>query len=196
MQKKTIAISLAVAIAAAATGSVVYAQVTPHGPTRAEAQEMAAMAFDRMDVNVDGQLDSADGAGARAERMQARFATADANGDGALAYEEFAAAGEARRDAFADRRHGGPDGDRRGRHDRGGMGRAGAGLLFIAYTADANGDEAVSQAEYNAAVLSHFDRADSNDDGIMTREEAQAHRQALRTEAQARRAAVQPVQGS
>src|SRR5690606_28300302 len=54
--------------------------------TRAEAQQHAAQAFERLDANGDGRLDAAD----REARHQARFDRLDANGDGAISREEFA----------------------------------------------------------------------------------------------------------
>ena len=212
MQKKTIALSLAAMLAAAAAGSVAYAQAVPHGPTRAEVQERASMAFDRLDVNVDGQIDAADRTEAVGERLRVRFDTADSNGDGALAFEEFSAArtemrGEHVEGRRVEGRHGegrrGQRGEMRGEM-RGGR-HGGLGMMGVAGTAaDANRDGTITQAEFSAATLGHFDRADTNADGVMTREETIALRQTMRTEAQARRlqarpaAAAQPVpaQGS
>jgi len=188
MQKKTIALSLAAVLAAVAAGSVVYAQAVPHGPTRSEVQDRAAQAFDRLDVNLDGQIDAVDRAETRGEHLRVRFDTADANSDGSLAFDEFTEM----RGELAE--------GRRGRH---GERRGGLGLVGLAGTpADTNGDGTITQAEFSAATLGHFDRADTNDDGVMTREEGMALRQTIRTEAQARRQqartvpAPQPVQGS
>ena len=46
--------------------------------------------------------------------------------------------------------------------------------------ADANGDKAISQAEFVAGALARFDRMDANKDGKVTAEERQAMRQAMR----------------
>jgi len=194
MQKKTIALSLAAILATGAAGSVVYAQVVPQGPTRAEVQDRAAHAFDRLDVNLDGQIDASDRAEAQGERLRVRFDTADANGDGALAFEEFTEL----RSELAENRRGRRGEEMGGRH---GHRRGGIAPLGLAGTpADTNGDGTITQAEFSAATLGHFDRADANDDGVMTREEGMALRQAIRSEVQARRQqarpAPQPVQGS
>ncbi len=195
MQKKKIALSLAAIAAVAATGTVVYAQVVPQGPTRAQVQERAATAFDRMDANVDGQIDAADRGEAQGERLRARFDSADTNRDGSLAFEEYSAARDNMRDQWAGRGERGM-GRRGGRHsggERGDGNRGGMGLMRLAANADANGDRAISEAEFNTAVTAHFDRADANDDGVMTREEGQALRQTMRSEAQARRAQARPA---
>lgn len=158
--------------------------------TRAEAQASAAQMFARMDANKDGKIDATDRAAQRAEMQAQRFAALDANKDGSISKAEWdqhdadraakraergekrAAAGEARDGARDGERRGmrGHHGQRGGRH--GGMG----GWM----KADADGDKAISQAEFQTAALARFDRTDANKDGQITAEERQAARQAMR----------------
>ena len=44
--------------------------------------------------------------------------------------------------------------------------------------ADTNNDGAISQAEFTAAALKHFDQMDANHDGKVTQDERQAAREA------------------
>lgn len=90
----------------------------------------------------------------RADRMRARWAAADANGDDALDRTEFAAMHWAH-------------------HGR--MGNRQANWFS---RMDRDGDGRLTQAEMSARALARFDRTDSNGDGIVTREERRAARQA------------------
>lgn len=173
------AIIAASGLAIVGAGSAVYAQVVPHGPSRTDVQDMAARAFDRMDANLDGQIDAAD----REDRVRARFDAADTDGNGALAYAEFTAMRDDRleRRPMDGGRHGGPDGHG-GRKGPGGMGMMGLGL------APAQADTAMTEAQFTAAIMARFDRADANKDGVMTREEVGALRTAIRAENQSQRA--------
>ena len=217
MKKSIFAISAA---AAALAGSAVMAQ-GPMGAgadrdvTRAEAAAQATARFQRMDINGDGILDAAD----RAARAEQRFAKADTNGDGELSQSEMAAMHQARkarrseaREARAEQRQArmaerfakmdadqsgglsqaelsamhemrGKRGGKRGHHMRGGM-------RMIAM-ADADGDKAISSAEFTAAATARFDRADANGDGTLTTAERKAAREAMRAEWKAKRAASQ-----
>ncbi|WP_271079282.1 EF-hand domain-containing protein [Aurantiacibacter sp. MUD61] len=165
---------LAAALAGLTTTGMAAAQDMPRGDmTRADVAERAAAAFDRMDVTGDGVINVQD----REARARERFAQADANGDGALTFEEMQAAREERREAREERRgqraeRGGRDqrGERAGR--RGGRGMA----MRMLRNADTDGDNAVSQAEFTAAALARFDRADANNDGTVTVEERRAQR--------------------
>lgn len=184
MNKKSIALWVAAGIATTATAGIVYAQVVPDGPSRAEVQEHAKRAFDRLDVNLDGQIGPAD----REMGQRARFDAADADGNGSLAFAEFAAVrsgadGSRQGDGMRGEHHGNP-GERGGRHGMRDFGE-GFGLLPVLTTADANADGAVTQAEFSKAIIGRFDRADANKDGIMTREEVSALRNAIRAENQA-----------
>lgn len=190
MKKKNIALWVAAGIATSAAAGIVYAQVVPEGQSRTQVQEQAGRAFDRMDVNLDGQIDAAD----REMHQRARFDAADADGNGNLGFTEFAALrpgldGARPGPGMRGERHGdksdrGGRGEHGGRHGMRGFGN-GFGLLPVISDADANGNDAVTQAEFSKAILGRFDRADANKDGIMTREEASALRKAIRTEHQA-----------
>ena len=181
MSRKSLVIAGAALVALLATGGAVYAQVTPDGMTRAEVEERAARAFDRLDTNLDGQIDAAD----RAARQRARFDRADRDGDGQLSFEEFATLGETMREGWRERRGGGGGGERGD-----GMRAAGlARLVPMLALADRDRDAAITEAEFTGTALSMFDSADTNADGIVTRAEGRALRQKLRAEAQARRQA-------
>ncbi len=189
--KKTIALTLA--SASLLVGGVAIAQTADRGDrgptTRAQATEMAASRFAKMDVNGDGQLNSGD----REARKAARFAKADTNGDGALTQAEMAAAQEARkatreaRRAERGDRAEGQHADRRGHGKRGGKHHGMRGGKRMLQMADTNNDGAISQAEFQAAALARFDKADANADGTVTAEEHKAAREAHRAERQANR---------
>nr|WP_241557385.1 hypothetical protein [Croceibacterium ferulae] len=115
--------------------------------TRAQAEQMAATAFARMDANGDGKLDAAD----RAAKQQARFQRLDTDGNGQLSPAEFTARPERA--------------ERRGH--RGGRGMRMSGV---------NGNEVITQADFTARALARFDQADANKDGTVTREERRAAR--------------------
>lgn len=137
--------------------------------TRAEMQAQAAQRFARLDANKDGKLDQAD----RAARRAAMFDRIDADHNGQISRAEFdaprgpMAAGEGRR---------GQGGRVMGMHHRGGT----MGGRMMGPGADADKDGAITQAEFTAAAQQRFDRADTNHDGQVTREERQAARQAMR----------------
>ncbi len=98
------------------------------------------MAFDRFDSNDDGVI-------SRAEfdaHVAAREAAIDANGDGAVTYEEAKAFRDAQREARA-----------RARFQR----------------LDKDGDGVVSTAETSARLVKMFDFLDANDDGQVDRDE-------------------------
>ncbi len=111
-----------------------------------------------------------------AERREARFAMIDVDNNGALSQAELAAARERRAEARAERRAASDarsgQGMKRGK--RGGM------MHGLLRQADANGDRAISRAEFDAAVAAHFTRLDTNRDGTVTAEERRASRQAMR----------------
>lgn len=186
MKKFTLGLSL---IALTIGGAAWAAQDTPAGPrggadrttTRAEAQAMAAQMFARMDKNSDGKLDEADRAAHKAEM----FTRLDTNKDGSISRDEFAAARERR--AGAGGPDGQPDGERRmgRRHGGGGHGEGrgeGRGGMrgMMGKMADANKDGAITQAEFTASAMTHFERLDANKDGQITPEERRAARGARR----------------
>jgi Ca2+-binding EF-hand superfamily protein len=159
--------------------------------TRAEAEAHAKAMFVKLDVNKDGKLDQADRAARHAEKRAQMFDRLDANKDGSISKAEWDQADAARQAKRAEwkakrgERAGAPGegGERhamRGHHGgkRGGHGGHGGPGGWM--KADANGDKAISQAEFVAGALARFDRMDANKDGKVTVEERQAMRQAMR----------------
>ncbi|MBN8806429.1 MAG: hypothetical protein J0H81_15435 [Sphingopyxis terrae] len=159
--------------------------------TRAEAEAHAKAMFVKLDVNKDGKLDQADRAARHAEKRAQMFDRLDANKDGSISKAEWDQADAARQAKRAEwkakrgERAGAPGegGERhamRGHHGgkRGGHGGHGGPGGWM--KADANGDKAISQAEFVAGALARFDRMDANKDGKVTAEERQAMRQAMR----------------
>ena len=104
----------------------------------------------------------------------ARFAKMDLNGDGSISQSEFMAIHEAGAERRADRRKKRMErigaGMREGRQPR----RLGAMVMMA--RADINGDKAVSQAEFRAAIDARFSKADANQDDSISMEERQAAR--------------------
>ena len=107
------------------------------------------------DTNGDGLISRAEAAAL--PRLAERFEQIDANRDGQVSFEELRAA----------RGHG------KHGHGHGGM------MKHL----DADGDGKVSKAEALTAAEKRFDRADADQDGFITREEAQAARKAHRQHA-------------
>lgn len=147
--------------------------------TRAEAQTRAADMFARMDVNKDGKLDAADRAARHAEMQAKRFASLDADGNGSISKAEWDQHGADRAAKRAER------GDKRaeageGKRMRGHHGKRGGHHGMMMGKADADGDKAISLAEFQTAALARFDAADANKDGQVTPEERQAQRGAWR----------------
>lgn len=167
--RKSLALSLTVATALVAGGTA-YAQQPSRGPTtRAEVEQRTTALFSRMDVNADGLLSDAD---REAARRQA-FDRTDTDGNGEISFAEFETQREGRRESRAERR--GPDqAGERGASRRGMNGFGGRGL---ARNADADGDGAVSQAEFASAALARFDKADADGDGTISLEERREARQ-------------------
>ena len=154
--------------------------------TRDAAISRADAMFGRLDINSDGRIDAAD----REARQRARFDRADANGDGAVTFEETSAMREQRQERLGERRAmrqerraarkaqggeaprmarrgemaGAPDGAMRPR-------RAGGLMMRGTGNADANGDGAITKAEFTNAALTRFDAADTDRNGVVTREE-------------------------
>ena len=89
--------------------------------------------------------------------MAQRFAQADTDNSGGLSQAELAAMHEAR-------------GERGKRGNRGGK----RGGLFL--SADANGDQAISRAEFDASVQARFAKLDTNGDGAISAEEREAQK--------------------
>lgn len=145
--------------------------------SRAEAQAQVTAMFARMDANNDGKLDAAD----RAAHQAQMFDKIDTDKNGAISRAEFDAhhAGMGAHKgggehAGMDHGQGGPGGHRMAMRMHGG---GGMGMLRMA---DANNDGAVTRAEAEAAALKHFDTVDANKDGQISRDERRAAMQAMR----------------
>jgi Ca2+-binding EF-hand superfamily protein len=193
---KTTTLVLAAAAALALAGGAAYAQAPANagqGPargadmTRAQAEQRAAAAFERMDANKDGVLDAADREARkaqrserRAERLQARFDKLDTDKNGAISRAEF----DAPREGLAQNGRAGKRFGHRG-HRMGMGGFGGPGMV------KAGGDTSLTQAEFTAAALERFDRADANRDGTVTAAERREAFKALREQRRASRAADQ-----
>ncbi len=138
--------------------------------TKAEAIAAGDVRFAKIDVNGDGTLNAAD----RTAMMAKRFAIIDTNSDGSISQSEFMAIHEAGAERRADRRKKRMErigaGMREGRQPR----RLGA--LVMMTRADINGDKAVSQAEFHAAIDARFSKADANQDDSISMKERQAAR--------------------
>lgn len=199
------------ALAAMLTGSIAIAQPAPgkmRGPdanqdgvvTQDEVRAQARKMFDRIDFNKDGKIDKAD----RDARMAERFKKMDTDGSGELSLAEMTAAREARQakrmERMAMRGERGPGepgarmGKMRGGHKmgmRGGHGGMGRGMRGGMMQLDANKDQAITLAEFEAGALERFGRNDTNKDGKVTQDERKAAREAMKQRWQQRRAAPQ-----
>ena len=145
--------------------------------TRAEVTQRVQSMFARLDANRDGFVTQGEGQAAMAQHRAQRaadptarkqrgdrtFERLDTNRDGAISRAEFAARQPMRgRDGMARMGHRGP-------------GDIGPRMFAMA---DSNRDNRVSLQEATAAALQHFDQADLNRDGQITREERrQMHQQ-------------------
>lgn len=138
--------------------------------TREAAARHAAAMFARLDANSDGKIDPADRQARITQRQEAHFARHDTNGDGTISREEWAAAGDEVRARRGEREAHRPMMERPMR-PRMGLAPASGNILA---GADADGDRAITEAEFNAAMLARFDRMDANADGTITAEERRA----------------------
>ena len=159
--------------------------------TRAEVQAKVAEHFARIDTNRDGSVTKAEADAARtalrsqfAERREDRreqaFERLDSNRDGAISRAEWDADAAQRQQRVAARdRNGDGRPDVRGFHGGGGMHSLG-GHMFE--TADTNKDGRVTLQEAQAAALRHFDMADANHDGQITPDERRQVRERMRSQ--------------
>lgn len=147
--------------------------------SRAEVQAKVAEHFARLDADRDGFVTKAEAESGRKalrerfaerkdERLDRRFDRIDSNNDGSINPVEFEAA-HAKRAEHRGRRMG-------LRAMKGHFG----GRLFA--MADADNDQRVSLQEAQAAALKHFDMADANRDGQVTRDERRQMRRNMITE--------------
>jgi hypothetical protein len=151
--------------------------------TRADAQARATQMFAKMDANKDGKLDATDRAAQRAERQAKQFASLDADGNGSISkaeWDQHGADRAAKRAERGEKRATGEAGEGKRHGMRGGHRKRGGHHGMMMGKADANGDKAISQAEFQTAALARFDAADANKDGQVTPEERQAQRGAWR----------------
>jgi hypothetical protein len=174
-RKIALGLSLAATMLAGAAFAAEQGTKGDGSMTRAEAQTRAQEMFARLDVNHDGKLDQAD----RAARRAAMFDRIDTNHDGQISRAEFDAADQRGPRGLEggggpERGPGGP-----GKHRWGGRGRHEGGML-MGSMAGGNKDGPITQAEFVAAAMERFDRADTNHDGTVTREERLAAFKAMR----------------
>ena len=137
--------------------------------------------FAKMDANGDGVLSEAD----REAKAKEHFAKMDTNGDGTVSEAEFLAVREARMEQRQERREarmeqrGGERMARRGGRGHHGGHHGGKGMMKMA---DTNQDGQITQAEFQAAALARFDKADADGNGTVTAEERKAARQAMKAQ--------------
>ena len=171
-------LGVSVALLAVSGAAIAHNHGADHGDpmgdktvTRAEAQTHAATMFAKMDINKDGKIDAGD----REARQMARFDRADANKDGSVSRDEFAAARKAAGERRAEWKAKGEHGER-GEHGKrmGGHGRGMKGGMMMLAMADTNKDKAVSKDEFLAAHAKHFNQVDANKDGSLTPDERKA----------------------
>lgn len=163
--------------------------------TWAEVKAAADARWAKLDVNNDGKLDQAD----REAKALQRFDAMDANHDGSVSRAEYLAhvrEGETRRAAFAQRFRGGQGagaasapadgnasgdrmahgmGERSGRRWAGRGGWGGGRLAFLLGPVHGS-DGVLTHAAYDAAVKARFDKADTNHDGALSRDELRSAR--------------------
>jgi Ca2+-binding EF-hand superfamily protein len=78
-----------------------------------------------------------------------------------------------------------------GGHRMGKGGHGGAMMGMLGKMADTNNDGAITQAEFTAAALKHFDTIDADHNGTVTAAERQAARADMKAKWQQRRADAQ-----
>jgi Ca2+-binding EF-hand superfamily protein len=182
-------LTLSIAAATLATAGIAFAAPAIMGTngdmTRAQAQTMAARFFAKMDLNSDGKIDSAD----RAARQAKMFDRIDTDHNGAISREEFAAMhkrgdrGTGEHAGMAGMNHGQAAGEHRmGQRGRGGMRDH---MQMMMRMADSNNDGAITEAEFTAAALKHFDMVDADHNGTVTAAERQAAEGAMKARMQA-----------
>jgi len=191
MRKLHLSMAAAVlATAGVAIAAPAIAQAARPDMTRAEVQAKAGEHFAKLDANSDGVLNAAD-----REAMRGKvFDKLDSDNNGSISEAEFNARHAARQGQRAE--HAGHEGMEHGKrqgmrgHHRGGRGGM-WGRMAMAKMADTNNDNAISRAEFDAAVLKHFDATDADNNGTVTQAERQAAHEKMRAQWQANRQARQ-----
>ena len=154
--KRTSLIAAAALIAVASTAVIATANIRGDGDGPRDGRGGPAMMFERFDTNGDGQITREEAEAAAA----AHFTEADGNGDGQLSAEELTAAAEARR------------------AERESLRRA-SRIEQMIERRDTNGDgmlsleEMTAQAGRGGGMDRMFDMLDADDDGIITKAEAE-----------------------
>ena len=153
--------------------------------TRADVEARVKNRFAKMDLNRDGAVTKEEVAQMREQRREARrdraFAMLDTDKNGSISREEFAERA-AKRDGRGAMRHG----MMKRRMMRGAvMAHAMGGRMFV--RADANNDGRVTLNEALTPAMAAFDRADANRDGTVTPEERREGRMKMREEWRAKR---------
>lgn len=190
MKKKIAFLTLGAALLAAPVLAAPGAGLKPDDNatlTRADAQAKATQLFAKLDANKDGKLDASDRAAKRAEMQAKAFERLDANKDGSISkaeWDQHAADRAAKRSERGDKRaEAGKRGDGPRHAMRGHRGGPGGPHGMMLGRADANGDKAITQAEFQTAALARFDAADANKDGQVTPDERAAQRAAWKAKA-------------
>jgi len=138
--------------------------------TRAEAVARAEARFAKLDTNSDGKITSEERAVRKDDRVEQRFARMDADKNGAITLAEMKAAQAQREQMRGERGQGGG-----GRHGmRGGHGGRGGMDAMV----DADHDGTITKAEFEAPALARFDRLDTDKNGVVTKVERDAARDA------------------
>jgi hypothetical protein len=178
--KRTIT-AATVTMLALLAGGVASAQadgIADHGRDTTRAQLVAQLdaRFAQLDTDRDGFISAAERTAAHDRHVAERFARLDADKNGAVTLAEMKAA-RGMHDAAPGERRGrpGPRG-MRGMHGMGG----GLGGEHAGMGRDADQDGRISKAEFGAAALSRFDRADTDRNGVLSDAERQAARAAMK----------------
>ena len=151
--------------------------------TREEFAASRVAEFARLDANHDGELSRDEmragrhwgGRGEDGGGRGDRLARLDANGDGNISRQEFEAGPSGMFDRL-DTNHDGVISAQEREAARDLMAQRIAERRANRPNPDANGDGAISRAEWDAMGASQFQRMDANNDGRVTREEAEAAR--------------------
>ena len=153
--------------------------------TRADVEAKVKTRFGKMDLNRDGVVTKEEIGQMREQRREARrdraFAMLDADKNGSINRKEFEARAE-RREGVGGMRQGMM---KKRMMRRAVMGQAMGGHMFA--RADANNDGRVTLNEAMTPAMAAFDRADANRDGTVTPEERRDARMKIREEWRAKR---------